>query len=99
MLSNTSLSREARIQDERGHQGVSSGPYRIVRHPLYLLTILLWLTTPLMLGSWLAFVPSVMAGALMALRTALEDRILLADLAGYAVYARRVRYRLLPGFW
>lgn len=99
MLSNTYTSREARIQHERRHRVVSSGPYSFLRHPLYLLSILLWLTTPLMLGSWWAFVPAVIAGAAMVVRTALEDRMLINDLQGYRAYSQSVRFRLLPGIW
>lgn len=98
-LTNTYLSREARIQTERGHQVISGGPYRYVRHPLYVATIALWLTSPPILNSWWAMVPAVGACLTMAIRTAFEDRMLHQELPGYAEYAQRTRYRLLPGVW
>ncbi len=98
-LTNTFLSREARIQTERGHEVVSGGPYRYVRHPLYVATIALWLTSPPILDSWWAMLPAVGACGMMVIRTALEDRMLHRELPGYAEYARRTRYRLLPGLW
>lgn len=88
-----------RIQTERDHHVVASGPYRLVRHPGYLGSAAGAVFGGLALGSWFAFAPLV--GALIALlaRTALEDRFLHARLAGYADYAQRVRYRLAPGLW
>lgn len=88
-----------RLQPERVHQVVSAGPYALVRHPGYLGSAAGAVFGGLALGSWLAFVP--LLGALLALiaRTAFEDRFLHAGLAGYAEYARRVRYRLVPGVW
>jgi protein-S-isoprenylcysteine O-methyltransferase Ste14 len=99
MLANTFLAQVVRIQAERGHQTVSSGPYRYVRHPMYVGIFVSYGATPLLLGSWLALIPFAIMGALLVLRTALEDKTLQAELPGYAEYARRVRYRLLPGVW
>jgi protein-S-isoprenylcysteine O-methyltransferase Ste14 len=99
MLSNTFLSMVVRIQEERGHQTVSSGPYRYVRHPMYVGILVSYGATPLLLGSWLALIPFAIMGALLVLRTSLEDKTLQAELSGYAEYAERVRYRLLPGVW
>ncbi len=88
-----------RIQTDRGHYVIDTGPYAYVRHPWYV-SAFLWLTgAPLAMGSWWALVPAGVALALLLLRTALEDRTLEAELPGYAEYARRVRYRLLPGVW
>jgi protein-S-isoprenylcysteine O-methyltransferase Ste14 len=87
------------LQPERGHSVASGGPYRFVRHPGYVATILVELSLPLLLGSWWAFLPSAVSVVLYVLRTALEDRTLHAELTGYPDYARRVRYRLLPGIW
>lgn len=88
-----------RIQKERGHRVIDSGPYRLVRHPGYLGFSGWILAAPLLLGSWWAGIPSVLALAGFVVRTALEDRTLRAELPGYADYARRVRYRLIPGIW
>ena len=88
-----------RIQGDRGHRVVSTGPYGLVRHPGYLSGILWAVSVPLVVGSFYAFVPVLLYSVLMVLRTQLEDRTLQRELEGYAEYARRVRYRLLPGFW
>jgi len=96
---NSFFSRIVRIQTERGHAVATGGPYRIVRHPAYAGAILYELAVSFLLASWPALIASVLSVLLLILRTALEDRTLQADLAGYADYARRVRYRLLPGIW
>ena len=88
-----------RVQTDRGHRVVSSGPYRIVRHPGYLAAIVGSLAAPLILGSLWAFAPVVAGALLFTARTALEDRTLRQELAGYPEYASRTRYRLLPGIW
>lgn len=88
-----------RIQTERGHTVVTDGPYRFVRHPGYVGSILSNLGTPLLLGSWWAFGLGVVAALLMIVRTSLEDKTLQAELPGYAEYAQQTRYRLLPGMW
>lgn len=97
--SNAFFSQIVRIQSERGHAVVTGGPYRFVRHPAYLGGILYELAVPVLLASWWAMIPSVLGAFLLLLRTALEDRTLQAELAGYADYARQVRHRLLPGVW
>ena len=99
MLSNTFLSQVVRIQTERGHTTVTSGPYRFVRHPMYVGILVSYGSTPLLLGSWLALIPFAIMGALLVVRTALEDRTLQKELPGYAEYAQHVRYRLLPYVW
>lgn len=99
MANNTYLSTTVRIQEERGHQTVTSGPYQYVRHPLYVGSILMSLATPLLLGSWWALIPGGLMGALIILRTVLEDHTLQEELPGYVEYTGRVRYRLLPGVW
>ncbi len=96
---NTFLSAQVRIQEERGHQAVTRGPYRFLRHPMYLGMILLDVGFPLLLGSWWALIASAAMIALVVVRTALEDRTLLAELPGYAEFTRQTRYRLLPGIW
>ncbi len=99
MRVNTFLSTLVRIQDERGHYTVTSGPYRYVRHPMYATMVILFWAAPLLLGSWWALAPAALNGLVFVVRTALEDRTLQAELPGYADYARRVRYRLVPGLW
>jgi protein-S-isoprenylcysteine O-methyltransferase Ste14 len=96
---NTFFSRIVRIQPERGHTVVTGGPYRYVRHPAYAGAILYELAVSFLLASWLALIASVLSVLLLILRTTLEDRTLQAELAGYAEYVHRVRYRLLPGIW
>ena len=97
--SNAYFSQIVRIQTERGHEVATGGPYRFVRHPAYTGTILTSVATPILLASWWAFAVGVLAALLMILRTILEDRTLQAELPGYLEYARRVRYRLVPGVW
>ena len=99
MASNPFFALTVRIQDERGHTVVSRGPYRLVRHPGYLGSLLYTLVAPLALGSWWTFVPALLTGALIIIRTGLEDRTLQVELPGYADYAGRVRWRLVPGIW
>lgn len=96
---NRYLETTVRIQGERGHQVVTSGPYRFVRHPMYAGLILQYLATPLVLGSKWAFVPAGIVALVFVLRTGLEDRALRSELAGYAQYAGTTRYRLMPGVW
>jgi protein-S-isoprenylcysteine O-methyltransferase Ste14 len=99
VLANRYFSGVVRIQEERGHTVVSHGPYALVRHPGYAGTLLWYLGTPLMLASLWGLVPAVLTTAAVVARTAMEDRILQAELEGYSAYASRVRYRLLPGIW
>ena len=97
--SNRFFSQIVRIQKERGHTVASGGPYRFVRHPAYVGTMLHELSAPIMLGSWWALIPGAVNFFLFILRTALEDRTLQVELGGYSEYAKQVRYRLLPGVW
>jgi protein-S-isoprenylcysteine O-methyltransferase Ste14 len=99
LLENRFFSGVVRIQSERGHHVVSSGPYRWMRHPGYAGALLAALATPVFLDSRWAFLPAVLLTAILVVRTALEDRVLHDELAGYREYAERVRYRLLPGVW
>lgn len=99
MAVNTYFSTVVRIQRERGHTVCSTGPYGWVRHPGYVAFIAQTLATPLTLGSRWALIPACVAVALMIARTALEDRVLRAGLAGYEQYTQRVRHRLVPGVW
>lgn len=99
MRSNPFFSSHVRIQTDRGHVVVSDGPYRFVRHPGYAGALVYNLAAPVMLGSLVALGVGVVIVALLVLRTALEDRTLQAELAGYPEYARRVPYRLVPFVW
>jgi protein-S-isoprenylcysteine O-methyltransferase Ste14 len=88
-----------RIQSERHQHVIDTGPYRFVRHPGYVAALFLFVGMALALGSWWAFAPAALAAALLIVRTAWEDRLLQAELAGYRDYASRVRWRLVPGLW
>jgi protein-S-isoprenylcysteine O-methyltransferase Ste14 len=88
-----------RVQTERGQHVIDTGPYAVVRHPMYASALLYLAGMPLLLGSWygLLVVPLMIAG--IAPRAVFEERLLERDLPGYADYMRRVRYRLVPGVW
>jgi len=88
-----------RIQEERAQRVITAGPYRFVRHPGYTGAIAMFIAMPLALASWWGLLPAAFAIVLLVVRTSWEDRLLEAELSGYADYARRTRYRLLPGFW
>jgi protein-S-isoprenylcysteine O-methyltransferase Ste14 len=99
MVTNAYFSTVARVQEDRGQRVCRAGPYQFVRHPGYAGTILQAIGGPLLLGSLWALVPGLIAIGAIAARTGFEDRMLRAGLAGYADYARDVRYRLVPGVW
>jgi protein-S-isoprenylcysteine O-methyltransferase Ste14 len=99
MVTNRFFTGYVRIQMDRGHTAVTLGPYRFVRHPGYVGMIAAALGLPVMLGSPWALIAGIVGAALIVVRTALEDRTLQAELPGYADYAARVRFRLLPGVW
>jgi protein-S-isoprenylcysteine O-methyltransferase Ste14 len=88
-----------RIQAERGHRVIDTGPYAVVRHPGYVGACLLFVGTALSLGSFWALIPAGLASLLLILRTRWEDRTLQAELAGYQEYTQRVRSRWIPGVW
>jgi len=88
-----------RIQSERNHAVVSSGPYRIVRHPMYVGMILMYPATALMLGSGWAMAVAALILVLIIWRTSQEDRFLIQNLQGYPEFAAHTRYRLIPGIW
>jgi protein-S-isoprenylcysteine O-methyltransferase Ste14 len=88
-----------KVQAERGHHVISTGPYAIVRHPMYVGIMLFFFGVPLLLGSWWGLLIAPVFAALFAVRIGIEERTLVADLPDYADYAARVRYRLLPGLW
>ena len=97
--SNAFFTQIVRIQPERGHTVATGGPYRYVRHPGYAGAILFELAVSVLFASWWSLIASALGAVLLLIRTALEDRTLQAELAGYTDYARQVRYRLLPGIW
>jgi protein-S-isoprenylcysteine O-methyltransferase Ste14 len=88
-----------KLQSERSQTVISTGPYAIVRHPMYAFALLQLVGMPLMLGSWwgLVAVPPIIAA--LVIRTLGEERMLKTELAGYQDYARRVRWRYAPGVW
>jgi protein-S-isoprenylcysteine O-methyltransferase Ste14 len=99
MRENSFAAPVVKLQTERGHRVVSSGPYAFVRHPMYSGAILFLVGAALLLGSWWGVVLSPLFAVLFGIRSGIEERALLAGLPGYADYAARVRYRLVPGLW
>jgi protein-S-isoprenylcysteine O-methyltransferase Ste14 len=96
---NPFFSKVVRIQRERGHQVVDRGPYAFVRHPGYAGPMLGQLALPLALGSLLGLAPAALGCLCLALRALREEQRLLRELAGYAEYAARVRFRIVPRVW
>lgn len=94
---NTYLSRTIEVQE--GQQVVDTGLYGIVRHPMYSVTLVLFLTMPLVLGSIYAFVIFLVYPFIIAKRIGNEEQVLTAELNGYAAYKEKVRWRLLPFIW
>jgi protein-S-isoprenylcysteine O-methyltransferase Ste14 len=88
-----------RIQTERGHKVVDTGPYAIVRHPGYVAGVPLFAGIALALGSLWALIPVGLSSCLLVLRTQCEDQTLQGELPGYREYTARVRYKLIPGIW
>jgi protein-S-isoprenylcysteine O-methyltransferase Ste14 len=99
MMNNTHFEGTVRIQTDRDHKVMDGGPYRLVRHPGYVSIMGMMLSIPLLLGSLVAFIPSILMALLLIIRTVLEDRTLKKELSGYNEYAAQVRYRLVPGVW
>lgn len=97
MRENAYLSRTIEVQE--GQQIVDTGLYAIVRHPMYLATILMYLAMPLVLGSAWALLVFAAYPLLIIKRIRNEEEVLLAGLPGYADYQQRVRYRLIPFLW
>ena len=96
---NRFFSSAVRIQTDRGHQLVTTGPYACVRHPGYVGMIVMVPAVMLAGGSWIATTTALVYSALIVRRAAMEDRFLQRNLDGYRDYAARVRYRLFPGVW
>ena len=100
LVENRFFSGTVRIQTERGHHVISSGPYAYVRHPGYAGALLTYFATPLLLDSPWTFVPVVFMAVVLIIRTSLEDRTLQEELPGYKEYTtQKTKYRLLPGIW
>ena len=99
MLENRFFSSHVRIQTERGHTVISSGPYQFVRHPGYASGLISWVAAPVFFGSYWMIIPAILAIAISFLRTAKEDALLQEELPGYAEYSQKVRFRLIPGIW
>jgi len=99
LVVNRFFSGMVRLQTDRGQHVISEGPYRWVRHPGYAGGLLSYLATPLLLNSFWAAIPILIAIGLYFLRTSLEDRFLQENLEGYHAYAEKVRYRLIPAIW
>jgi protein-S-isoprenylcysteine O-methyltransferase Ste14 len=99
MRTNRFFSSVIRLQRERGHEPVTTGPYRFVRHPGYAAHIASMLFSGLAFGSWVAMLPVLAVVLLFLRRTINEDAMLRRDLDGYDAYAQRVRSRLVPGVW
>ncbi len=96
---NNYFSSVVRIQTDRGQTVCKEGPYHYVRHPGYVGGFLFTITIGLMLGSWWACIPQVVAALMLVWRTAREDKTLKAELPGYAEYTQETHFRLLPGIW
>ena len=97
MRENAYLSRTIKV--EEGQTVVSTGLYGIVRHPMYMATLLLFLVMPLVLGSWWALIPFAFYPAIIISRLKDEETLLTRELAGYAEYKEKVRYRIIPFIW
>ena len=99
MGTNRFFSSVVRIQEDRGHEVIQEGPYRFIRHPGYVAGILAGVSTSLILGSLWALIPGGILIPLFIIRAYLEDNTLKKELSGYADYAKKVKYRLVPGVW
>ena len=97
MRENAYLSRTIRV--EEGQTVVDTGLYGIVRHPMYAVTILLFLMIPVILGSWYALVAFAFYPAIIVIRLKDEEELLTRELSGYEEYKKKVRYRLFPFIW
>jgi protein-S-isoprenylcysteine O-methyltransferase Ste14 len=87
------------VEVTQGQQVIDSGPYALVRHPMYIGSILLYVSSPLALGSYWATIPALPIIPILVVRLLDEEKLLVKDLPGYAEYRQKVKYRLLPGIW
>jgi len=98
-LENSFAAAVVKVQSERGHHVISTGPYAFVRHPMYSAAVLFMVGTALLLGSWWGTAISPVFAVLFGARIRIEENTLVTGLPDYADYAARVRYRLVPGLW
>jgi protein-S-isoprenylcysteine O-methyltransferase Ste14 len=98
-VDNTFASPLVRIQADRKQHVISTGVYSIVRHPMYLAGILMFIGAPLLLGSLYGMLIGVLLGLLLVVRISGEEKMLTNELEGYADYKMKVRYRLVPFVW
>jgi protein-S-isoprenylcysteine O-methyltransferase Ste14 len=96
---NSYLSPTVRIQSDRGHTVIASGPYGSVRHPLYAGACLFYVGVPLLLGSWIGFALASVFIGMLILRAGLEEHMLLEELPGYGTYMKKVTKRFIPRIW
>ena len=87
------------VEVEAGQKVISTGPYAIVRHPMYVGAFFTYAFSPLALGSYWAFLPGLMILPVLIFRIFDEEKLLLRDLDGYREYTQKVKYRLMPGIW
>ena len=87
------------IEVEKGQKVIQSGPYRLVRHPMYLGAILMYVASPLALGSYWAVIPAIFIIPIFIARILNEESVLAKELEGYSEYKLITRYRLIPGIW
>ena len=97
MRENAYLSRTVKVEEEQ--TVISTGLYGIVRHPMYLASVLMFLSIPLVMGSWYALIPFAFYPLLMVVRILDEEKLLTAELSGYEEYKRKVKYRMIPFIW
>ena len=97
MRENAYLSRTIKV--EEGQKVVDTGLYGVVRHPMYMATILLFLMIPLVLGSWYALIAFAFYPAIIIVRLTDEEKLLTRELPGYAAYKKKVKYRIIPFIW
>jgi protein-S-isoprenylcysteine O-methyltransferase Ste14 len=96
---NSFLSTVVRVQEDRGHRVVSSGPYSHVRHPMYAAILIFVMGTPMLLGSWYGVLLGLLYMVVLGRRAVLEERTLQKELPGYAEYMTKVKYRIVPYLW
>jgi len=96
---NKFFSSTVRIQTDREHTVCDTGPYKIVRHPAYLGSIIQLLGFPLLFGSLWSIIPICLSITLLIIRTILEDKTLKNELKGYIEYSDKTRYKIIPFVW
>ena len=87
------------IEVAQGQSVISSGPYAYVRHPMYVAATLMYVATPLALGSYWALIPAVLIIPILVARILNEEKVLVKELKGYPEYMQKTRYRMIPGIW